>query len=335
VETFRDMRLDDARPLEPLVNLPYASIKTRNPRMQNLLKILPAVAESGKNILIEGERGTGKALLAQAIHDLSLRLHKPFITMNYEALPESLWAQELLGIQTGAEQDRPGKLALANGGTLFLEEAGMIPLSIQAQLKEALHRKSFKPLGAASDMGIDVRVVASASAPLDSAVRTSAFREELYFRLQGIKLVLPPLRERNEDLPRLADLYLTRYKHLHASPTPGMAPETLARLLEHDFPGNDRELEILIEKAVLICGREVIRPEHLPKTLGASCVAETSTEGENLKDVEKIFLVKMLKKHKGNKAATARELGIHKTTLWRKMRKLNIDDPPPDQLMNP
>jgi transcriptional regulator with PAS, ATPase and Fis domain len=255
--------------------------------------------------------------------------------MNYENLPESLWSQDLLGFQKDAEEVRPGKLALAHEGTLFLEEAGSIPLSVQAQLKEALHQKSLKPMRAEASRTIDVRVVASVSEPLEPSVRTGAFREDLFYRLQGIKLFLPPLRERNEDLPRLADLFFARYKRLHASEAAGLAPDTLACLMEHDFPGNDRELEVIIEKAIIACGGGVVQPGHLPAQLRPSSMSSKPSEGENMKDVERNFLLKVLRKNNNNKAATARELGMHKTTLWRKMRKLGIENTPPDQLMNP
>jgi len=336
VETFRDLSLVEALRREIRQQHTFEDIVSRNHRMRELFDILPEVAASESTVLIEGESGTGKELVARAIHDLSPRREKPFVAVNCGALPETLLESELFGYKagafTGAERDKPGRLAAAEGGTLFLDEISDMPPPLQVRLLRFLQERTYEPLGANEAVKADVRILSATNRDLSALVREEKFRSDLYYRVNVVRLVLPPLRERREDIPLLVEHFIARFNRLRGKNIRGVSPEALACLMRHDYPGNVRELENAIEHAFVLCRGEEIGLEHLPAVFGTAAPKRPSVEPPraNLKDIERHLIADALRRHHGHRGAAARELGIHKSTLHRKIKALRIEVPPKD-----
>jgi transcriptional regulator with PAS, ATPase and Fis domain len=292
---------------------------------------MPEVAESDSTVLIVGESGTGKELFARALHNLSPRRHKRMVTVNCGALPDTLLESELFGHKAGAftdaKKDKPGKFALAEGGTIFLDEIGDVSPALQVRLLRFLQERSYEPLGGVESMTADVRIVAATNKNLEELVREGAFRNDLYYRINVVKLVLPPLRERMEDTPLLVDHLVARFNRLRSKDIDGLSPQVMSILMDHDFPGNVRELENIIEHAFVLCRGNLIQPEHLPPNLRPETDALIVSPATNLQEVEARFIEDALRRNNWNRAATARELDMHKTTLWRKIKRLDIKLP--------
>jgi transcriptional regulator with PAS, ATPase and Fis domain len=280
--------------------------------------------------LIKGESGTGKELVARAIHNLSHRHQKPMITVNCGALPDTLLESELFGYKkgafTGATKDKPGRFALAKGGTLFLDEIADISPALQVRLLRVLQEHTYEPLGGTESVTADVRVVAAVNRNLQKLVKNGKFREDLYYRINVLQIELPPLRERTEDIQLLIEHFIDRLNKTRDKFIEGISPEVLSILMTYDYPGNVRELENIIEHAFVLCqastiGVECLPPQLSPKEKGAEVPARS------VREFEKYFLIETLKKNKWSRVKTAAELGINKSTLWRKMKKLGIETP--------
>jgi PAS domain S-box-containing protein len=328
VETFRDLRLVEQLRAEISRQHTFADMLSKNAVMQRLFAMLPAVAESDSTVLIEGESGTGKELVARALHALSLRRDQPLVTVNCGALPDTLLESELFGYKAGAftdaRKDKPGRFALAEGGTIFLDEIGDVSPALQVRLLRVLEQKVYEPLGGTESVQANVRVVTAANTSLAEMVEAGTFRQDLYYRINVVRLGLPPLRERREDIPLLVDHFIARFNRLRARDVTGIAPDALRLLLDHEFPGNVRELENVIEYAFILCTSGVIQPTHLPEALRPRPPDPAIVGARTLQELEVRFLTEVLRRHAGNRVAAAKELGIHKTTLWRKMRHLGL-----------
>jgi PAS domain S-box-containing protein len=331
VETFRDLRLVEQLRAEIARQYTFADILSKNREMRRLFDILPTVAESDSTVLIEGESGTGKELVARAIHSLSPRRDKPLVTVNCGALPDTLLESELFGYKAGAftdaRKDKPGRFALAEGGTVFLDEIGDVSPALQVRLLRVLEDRTYEPLGGAESVKADVRVVAASNRRLADLVKAGTFRQDLYYRINVVGLTLPPLRQRREDIPLLAEHFIGRFNRLRDKDIIGVSAEVLRTLLTHDYPGNVRELENIIEHAFVLCHGGMIQPEHLPEYLRPAEPAPAAPSAKTLRDLEAHLIYETMRRHGWNRLATAKELGIHKTTLWRKMKQLGIELP--------
>jgi transcriptional regulator with PAS, ATPase and Fis domain len=280
-------------------------------------------------VLIEGESGTGKELFARAIHDLSHRREGPLVTVNCAALPDTLLESELFGHKagafTGADADRPGRFSRADTGTIFLDEIGDVSPALQVRLLRVLQEKTFEPLGSTETEKVDVRVIAATNQNLKKLVSEGTFREDLFYRVNVVSLSIPPLRKRREDIPLLVEHFIAHFNRLQGKEVANAAPETLNILMNHKFPGNVRELMNVIEHAFVLCPGGVLLPEHLPDPLRPKGPRKSKASPLSLADLEAEMIREALLQNNHNRAATARQLGIHKTTLWRKMRKLGIE----------
>lgn len=339
-ETFRD--LSEVEALREKLEASYrvGDMISRSPRMQKIFAVLPAVAASPSTVLISGETGTGKELLARTIHSLSPRAGGPFVAVNCAALPDSLLESELFGYKAGAftsaNKDKPGRFALAEGGTLLLDEIGEISPALQVRLLRVLQDHVYEPLGATRSETADVRVIAATNRNLRDLIRQGSFREDLYYRINVVPLKLPPLRERKEDIPLMIDQFVERFNRSQHRAVTGPSPETLALLMAHDWPGNVRELENIIERSFILCGDGEIRIEHLPEELAGRHRSRQSQDMRNTRRVtDTEAIIAALKRNNYNRLATARELGVHKSTLFRKIKKLGIDLPPKDGRSQP
>jgi len=331
VETFRDLRLVEQLRAEIARQYTFADILSKNREMRRLFDILPTVAESDSTVLIEGESGTGKELVARAIHSLSPRRDKPLVTVNCGALPDTLLESELFGYKAGAftdaRKDKPGRFALAEGGTVFLDEIGDVSPALQVRLLRVLEDRTYEPLGGTESVTADVRVVTASNRRLADLVKAGTFRQDLYYRINVVGLTLPPLRQRREDIPLLAEHFIGRFNRLRDKDIIGVSPEVLRTLLTHDYPGNVRELENIIEHAFVLCHGGMIQPEHLPEYLRPAEPAPAAPSVKTLRDLEAHLIYETMRRHGWNRLATAKELGIHKTTLWRKIKQLGLQVP--------
>ncbi len=306
----------------------FKGIISASPQMQEIFALLPRIADSDSTILIEGPSGSGKELIAQTIHSLSSRKNRSIVCVNSGALPETLLESELFGYKAGAftdaRRDKPGRIALAEGGTLFLDEIGDITPALQVRLLRFLQNREYEPLGSTRQERANVRILAATHRNLEQLVREGKFREDLYYRINVFKVTVPPLRTRKEDIPLLVDHFIGRFNAEKKRTVKGVSSEALSMLLNHTFPGNVRELQNIIEHAYILCIGDYIRPEHLPGFLHPETNQQLTDVRATLETLEEITILEALKRHKQNRAAAAKELGIHKTTLWRKMKLLGI-----------
>ena len=330
VETFRDMSLIEELRKEIESRYSYDDIVSQSHQMQNLFSILPDIAESDCTVLIEGESGTGKELFARAIHNSSLRKDKPFVAVSGGALPDTLLESELFGYKAGAftdaKKDKPGRFALAEGGTFFLDEVGDISAAVQVRLLRVLQEHTYEPLGAVSSVHTDVRIIAATNKRLDKLVEQDKFRDDLYYRINVMRLELPPLRKRKEDIPLLVNHFIGRFNRLRNKNINCVTDEVLAILLAYDYPGNIRELENIIEHCFVLCQGEIIERKHLPVSVcPVSGFDQALTGGvKTLKQMEMILIIEALRRKKGNQAAASKDLGINKSTLYRKLKAYDI-----------
>ena len=340
-ETFRDLSLVEALRKELSGRHSFHDIISKDKEMLRLFRMLEQISESDATVLLEGESGTGKELFAKAIHSLSHRSNGPIITINCGALPDTLLESELFGYKAGAftdaKKDKPGRLALAKGGTLFLDEIGDISPALQVRLLRVLQDKSYEPLGSTKPETADVRIVAATNKDLVDLVAGGSFREDLFYRINVVNLKLPPLRERKGDIPLLIEFFIRKYNYLNAKDVQGVSPEVLSAIMSHDFPGNIRELENIIEYATLVSKGKIVEIGHLPDYLHETFNAKGETEFREKPEkyiswngLERDFIYETLRKNDWNRVATAAQLGIHTTTLWRKIKNLKIQTPRQD-----
>lgn len=330
VETFRDLTMIERLRKQVEREYTYEDILSSNHRMRQLFEILPAIAETPSTVLIEGETGTGKELFARAIHNLSPRAKKPFIAVNCGALPDTLLESELFGYKAGAftdaRKDKPGRIAAAEGGTLFLDEIGDVSPALQVRLLRFLQERVYEPLGSTQSVRANVRMIAATNKKLETLVQSGRFRDDLYYRINVVKLQIPPLRERREDVPLLVEHFIARLNLLRGKEITGVSDEVLSCLMSYDYPGNVRELENIIERAFVLCRSGPIELRHLSEPPPCAGTGESSRLG-GLRQLEAAFLLSALRQNNWNRLETARRLGIHKTTLFRKIKSLGLDVP--------
>ncbi len=315
----------------------FERIISQSGEMEAVLNIAGRVAKSKAHVLILGESGTGKELLAQAIHYASPRREKPFVTVNVAALAENIIESELFGHEkgafTGAIHQRRGRFEEANGGTLFVDEVGDIPLSVQVKLLRAIQFGQIQRVGGSETIDVDVRIISATHRDLEAMIRDGQFREDLYYRLNVVAIVAPPLRKRRVDIPLLADHFIKRFARENEKEVTGIEREALDRLMKYDFPGNVRELENMMEHAVVmtrnsLIGREDL-PAHLPSGRHEALYdpADLSAgHAQKMKAFEKAMIEEALKQSGGNKSAAARLLGITERHLRSRLEKLNSAD---------
>ncbi|MCD6303961.1 MAG: sigma 54-interacting transcriptional regulator [Planctomycetes bacterium] len=335
VETFQDFSQLEELQKALRGRYTFQDIIGRSEAMRQLFDILPQVAASTSTVLIEGASGTGKELFARALHNLSPRKEKPFVAVNCAALPDTLLESELFGHKAGAftdaRRDKPGRFALAEGGTIFLDEIGDISPALQVRLLRVLQERVIEPLGGVEPVKIDVRVIAATNKDLAELTARGEFREDLYYRIRVVHLRLPSLRERREDIPLLVEHFIARFNRLQGKEIAGVSEEVMARLMQHDYPGNIRELENIIEQAFVLCRGGLIELHHLPQELRPiGGVGRDEPGALSLQAMERYAIVEALRRHGGNRKRAASQLGIHPATLYRKIKAMNIEVPETD-----
>lgn len=333
VETFRDLSAIEAFKKEVAKCYTVEDIISKNHNIQKIFSILPDIAESDSTVLIQGPSGSGKELFARAIHNLSNRREAPYVVVNCGALPDTLLESELFGYVkgafTGANRDKAGRIALAESGTLFLDEVAELSLPLQVKLLRFLQEKEYEPLGAVSTLKADVRVIAATNRDLAELKGKGRFREDLYYRLNVIKIELPPLYQRREDIPLLIEHFIDTFNLKMSKRIVGVSDEVMSLLMNYSFPGNVRELQNIIEHAFVLCRSSLIESKHLPneiQQLKKLAQPEPASPAEKLRQKEIQIIKESLKKYNGHRGKAAQELGIDKSTLWRKIKKYNITD---------
>lgn len=332
VETFRDLSAFEALKKEISRQYSLEDIISKNHEIQSIFEILPNIAESHSSVLIQGESGTGKELFARAIHNLSKRKKGPFIAVNCGALPENLLESELFGYKKGAftdaKKDKPGRFALAEKGTLFLDEVSDFSQLLQAKLLRVLQEREYEPLGATNTLKADVRIITATNRDLSAMVRQKSFREDLFYRLNIVKIELPPLRERKEDIPLLVNHFIKKLNLKTGKKIIFVSDYVIRLLMSYDFPGNVRELENIIEHAFVMCQGEKLEVEHLPvefrESFMTASVNKPSSFHDRFQESEENIIKDALQRNLGRRSSTAKDLGIHPSTLWRKMKRVGL-----------
>jgi len=331
VETFRDLSALEELKKEITKHYTFEDIISKNHKIQEIFDVLPDIAESDSTVVIQGPSGSGKELFARALHNLSHRKKQPYIIVNCGALPETLLESELFGYVKGAftdaKKDKPGRFALAERGSIFLDEIGDLSIGLQVKLLRVLQEKEYEPLGGTRPLKANVRIIAATNKNLTELLSRGTFREDLYYRINVIKIELPPLSQRREDIPYLVDHFIRQFNLKMGKAINSVSPDVLNLFMEYDFPGNIRELENIIEHAFVLSRGTEITPANLPRDfIKKVAPAETkkSAKTNTLGYAEAPIIRNVLKKHQGDRAKAAQELGVHKTTLWRKMKKLGI-----------
>ena len=297
-----------------------------SPPMRRAMELVEKVAPSKASVVITGQSGTGKEMVARAIHQLSPRRDKPFIAINCSAIPATLIESEMFGHErgafTGADQRRLGAWELADGGTLFLDEVGEIPVELQAKFLRVIEEERLRRLGGKSEITVDVRVISATNRDLKEEIKATRFREDLYFRLNVFHINLAPLKERRDDIPVLVQHFIDKFSREGAKKLQGVSPQAMKLLCDYAWPGNIRELRNTLERAVILCGQGLIEPEHLPSELasgGGESAYLKLPYGLPLREIEKEYILATLSRLQNNKARTAQALGISEKTLYNKL----------------
>jgi PAS domain S-box-containing protein len=333
VQTFRDLSVETILRQQLIKKYTFEDIISKSPSMQRIFQIMPDIARSESTVLILGESGTGKELVANAIFRASSRNDQPFVVVNCGALPDTLLESELFGYKAGAftdaKKDKIGRFAIAEGGTIFLDEIGDIPQSLQVKLLRVLQQKVYEPLGSNTPVKADVRIIAATNKDLFELAKQGQFRDDLFYRLNVVNILLPPLRERIEDVPLLVDHFVKKYRAEKQKDIVGVSDEVLTLLMKCNFPGNIRELENIIEYGFILCPGGFIQLEHLPDSFAKREKLQhaqplLTSEGLSLEEIEKRAIEASLKRNKWRRMLTCRELGINKDTLRRKIEKYQI-----------
>ncbi|MGM0611861.1 MAG: sigma-54 interaction domain-containing protein [Thermodesulfobacteriota bacterium] len=330
VETFQDLSEVEKLCRELKSYYTFDDIVGRSAAMQDIFETLPLIAKSDSTVLIEGESGTGKELFARTLHNRSRRCRGRFVPVNCAALPDTLLESEFFGYEPGAFTDarrsRSGRFELAHCGSIFLDEIGDISQALQVRLLRVLQERAVEPLGGEKSRKVDVRVIVATNQDLKELVEQGIFRRDLYYRIRVVRLRIPPLRERRDDIPLLIDHFINKFNHLQGKDIAGVTDSVMNRLAEYDYPGNIRELENIIERAFVFCRGGLIEMRHLPSELRdphSRGILE-SEQGMTLKEMEKALIVEALRRNSGNRKMTAQTLGINPSTLYRKIKALDI-----------
>jgi len=313
----------------------------RSQKMKDVLETVAMVAPTEASVLILGESGTGKELIANALHQGSTRSDKRFIKVNCAALPETLLESELFGHEkgafTGAIGRRPGRFELADGGTIFLDEIGEMSLATQAKLLRVLQEREFEPLGSTKTVKVDIRIIAASNKILGEEVKKGTFREDLFYRLNVVPIYLPPLRERKEDVPLLIEHFLSIYNEKNGRRLHGFHPRALDALMRYAWPGNIRELENVVERAVILTRDDYVPFSELPEAIRGTDGDPLSDQfregirpGMTIREMEKELIIKTLEDNDGNRTRASRVLGITRRTLQHKLKEYDLDRHAPD-----
>ena len=331
VETFRDLSTLEEMRKEIEKQYVYSDIVSKNHEIKKLFEIIPDIAESDSTVLIQGPSGSGKELFARAIHNHSNRKTGPYIAVNCAALPDTLLESELFGYKKGAftdaKKNKHGRFALAENGTLFLDEIGDLSAALQIKLLRVLQEREFEPLGATRPVKTNARIIAATNKDLNQLLSLGQMREDFYYRINVIKINLPPLSKRREDIPLLVEHFVKKFNMKKNRKIAGVSEEVMEFFMKYDFKGNIRELENIIEHSFVLCHNQLITMEHLSADLQKTYKEKKrigTDRSLRLKETEKEIIVHTLNKHHGNRKKTAAELNINPSTLWRKMKKLGI-----------
>ena len=332
VETFRDLSAIERLRREIDQQYTFQDIISKNHRVHRILDILPDIAGSDCTVLIQGATGTGKELIGRAIHNLSDRKKHKFVAVNCGALPDTLLESELFGYVkgafTGADRDKPGRFQIAAKGTLFLDEIADISSALQVKLLRVLQEREFDPLGATNTIKADVRVIVATNKPLAEQVALGRFREDLFYRLDVVKIDLPPLAERREDIPLLVQHFIGHFNAKLGTNVREVSEQAMQQLMQHPLPGNVRQLQNFVECAMVLCRSDVIDLDCLPSDLrlGRTSTPDSPPTGPfAVAEAETIRYA--LREHAGHRGHAAQALGIDKSTLWRKMKRFDIQFP--------
>ena len=306
----------------------YQDIIGHSTAMNKVFETIEKVAKTNANVLITGENGTGKELVARALHRRSNRSENVFINVDMGAIPENLFESELFGHTkgafTGANDARAGQFEVASGGTLFLDEIGNLPLQLQPKLLSAIETRNIKRIGSNKTIDIDIRLVCATNEPINTMVQNQEFRQDLLYRINTIEIQLPPLRDRAEDIPLLADHFLQEYSQKYEKDIQTLSNPALKKLRGYNWPGNVRELRHAVERAVIMTDHQVLQPHDFLLTATGSNDSAMTFDDYNLEEVEKTVIRKALEKHNGNISKSADELGLSRASLYRRMDKYNL-----------
>lgn len=319
---------DSQRIIASDADQPFTKMIGNSSAMQNVYSIVEKVAATDANVLILGENGTGKELVARAIHRESLRSDKLFVSVDMGSIAESLFESELFGHAKGAftdaKENRPGRFEIANGGTIFLDEIANIPLTLQAKLLNVLQNREVTRVGATSPKSVDIRLVSATNANIQELVDSGMFRQDLYYRINTVEIHLPPLRERDDDIFLLADFFFDQYARKYGRSRLKLSKASYRVLKSYSWPGNIRELRHALERAVIMTEGDLIEPELILMNTKAKHRTTSNSSSLNIEEVEKNAIIQSLKLHKGNVSLAAKELGLGRTTLYRKMTKYGL-----------
>jgi DNA-binding NtrC family response regulator len=338
---FSSMRLRESRDqietlkiknheINEAINEKYSEIIGQSQSMQRIFQTIDRVAQTDANVLILGENGTGKELIARAIHRNSARKHESFVSVDLGSITETLFESELFGHKKGsftdAKEDRPGRFELANGGTLFLDEIGNLSMQLQAKLLTVLQNRKVSRVGANKDTVIDIRLICATNMPLYDMVKENRFRQDLLYRINTIEVEIPSLRDRLEDIPLLANHFLKHYSTKYGKNVSRISEPAVARMNKHPWPGNIRELQHALERAIILSNSSVLQPEDFNLNLSNSRENEQqlNLDQYNLEEVEKLLIRKVLKKYNGNITQAASELGLTRSSLYRRLEKYGL-----------
>lgn len=308
-------------------NEKYSDIIGTSPSMQKIFQTIDRVAHTDANVLILGENGTGKEMIARAIHRNSPRKNESFVSVDLGSITETLFESELFGHKKGAftdaKEDRPGRFEMAHGGTLFLDEIGNLSLPLQAKLLTVLQNRRVSRVGSNKETPIDIRLICATNMPLYDMVKENRFRQDLLYRINTIEIEIPSLRDRMEDIPLLASHFLKQYAGKYSKNISKISEGAMARMHKHPWPGNIRELQHSLERAIILSNSSVLQPEDFNFTVGTSKDTDQnlSLDQYNLDEVEKLLIRKVLKKYNGNITQAASELGLTRSSLYRRLEK--------------
>jgi DNA-binding NtrC family response regulator len=338
---FSSMRLRESRDqietlkiknheINAALNEKYSEIIGQSQAMQRIFQTIDRVAHTDANVLILGENGTGKELIARAIHRNSARKHESFVSVDLGSITETLFETELFGHKKGsftdAKEDRAGRFELANGGTLFLDEIGNLSMPLQAKLLTVIQNRKVSRVGANKDIAIDIRLICATNMPLYDMVKENRFRQDLLYRINTIEVEIPPLRDRLEDIPLLANHFLKHYSAKYGKTVSRISEPAVARMNKHPWPGNIRELQHALERAIILSNSSVLQPEDFTFnfTNARESEQQLNLDQYNLEEVEKLLIRKVLKKYNGNITQAASELGLTRSSLYRRLEKYGL-----------